>query len=46
MELVFGEPRNMFCLAAAALARFPDGDRFLADYFRAEGVDGPALART
>lgn len=45
MKLVFGEQDNMFRLAAAALAPSLDGDRFLADYFCAEGGNGPALAR-
>lgn len=46
MKIVFGEPDNMFRLAAAALSPSAAGDRFLADYFRSEGSDGVALVRT
>jgi phosphoglycerate dehydrogenase-like enzyme len=45
MKIVFGGQDNMFRLAAAALAPSSAGDRFLADYFRPEGADGPHLVR-
>jgi phosphoglycerate dehydrogenase-like enzyme len=46
MKVMFGEPDNMFYLAAAALSPSLAGDRFLRSYFRPDTVDGVTLVRS